>query len=151
MSGYARHRGVTQGHISKLISEGKIRPPALVQGKKIIPELADAMLEQSADPAHQMQADTGRPSEGRMASFAEARIQKLRVDGERAALELAARRGELIARKTVVATLGPATKRLRDRLIRVARDHVEDVREATACQAAIEEAIREFADELLRE
>lgn len=100
------------------------------------------------DPALQT---TGRakPAAAQATGMAAARHRKMEAEAERAELDLAQRRGELIERSLVAATLGPALRRLRDDLLAVPRDNLTDPAQADKCEAAIGAVLERASLEIL--
>jgi hypothetical protein len=111
----------------------------------------DAYLALRADGLDPALQTTGRaaPAEDDGGLMARERARKMAADAQLAELTLEQRRGDLIPRARVAAVLGPAARRLRDRLCQVARDAVRDDADRAACDAAIHGAIETFSEEMM--
>lgn len=76
------------------------------------------------------------------------RARKMTADAERAELELRHRRGELVDRAIVVATLGPWIRELRDELLGIPREAILDPVLASDCEDRISSALLQFSERL---
>lgn len=144
---YARRIGKSQAYISKLVGQGRIRPPALTPDRRILPALADQQLADGADPAR---TTNGAPAILTSAdgTYARERARLTAAQAERAEIELRARKAELLERNAVAGTVGPFVRELRDAILAAPRDTVLDPVQAADCEAALLAALTEFSGRL---
>ncbi|NKC33489.1 terminase small subunit [Falsiroseomonas selenitidurans] len=144
---FALRIGKSRPYVSKLVAEGRISAASLTADRKIVPRLALADIEAAADPAR-AKASAVPPAAEADGTFAHQRARKTRADADRAELELQARRGELVERATIAATLGPWVRELRDNVLAVPRDTVLDAVQASALEDGINDVFEAFAARL---
>lgn len=142
---FATMIGKSRPYVSKLVAEGRIRAPALTPERLILPDLARQQIAEGADPAR-ARIPSGAETES---TYARERARKTQADADRAQLELAARRGELVERRLVAETLEPLLRRLRDDVMTVPRDHVLDPVQAQQCEDALAAALERASLEIL--
>uniref|UniRef100_UPI003F6E71DB hypothetical protein n=1 Tax=Elioraea sp. TaxID=2185103 RepID=UPI003F6E71DB len=130
----ARYWDVTKARVSQYIARGM---PVLPDGRV---DLAEAEMWRAEN------VDTSRGTDVDGAAAERARL--LRAQAERAELDLAARRGELVERSLIAATLVPRIRELRDTLLGIPRDTVRDDGDAAVCEGAIAAALDQFANRL---
>lgn len=133
---FARLIGKSRPYISKLVKEGRIRPPALTPERKILPDLARQQIAEGADPARGRHGTPVIPVEAD-GTFASMRARKMAAEAEQAELDLKQRLGELVERSVIVEAIAPPLRKLRDDALAVPRDEIAD----PALAARIEEAL----------
>lgn len=137
-------------YVSKLVAEGRIRPPALTADRKIIPDLAERQIAESSDPLRspaRLRGEDDTPTVAAMkARRAAADAERAEIETRRAAAEERVRLGELIERQAVTATLSPLLRELRDHTLAVPREHVLDPAQAAACEEAIRAVFLRVSD-----
>jgi hypothetical protein len=138
--------GKSRPYVSKLVAQGRIRPPALTDKKKIIPGLAQQQIAEMADPAR---GKGGAAPVDASGSYASNKARLAAAQAERAELDLLERRGELIQRAMVGDVIGGALRKLRDDLVAVPRDIVLDPGQAAQCEEAITAALERASVEIL--
>lgn len=137
---YARRIGTSRPYVSKLVGDGVIHGPALVPGKArgsrlIIPSIADQQrADASPHDGRSASADIPAAFSSTLAREREGLIAAQRL---RAEMDNAQRRGELIERSTIAATLLPAGRRLVEL-------HKQALRDAIARRLAPHEAEAEM-------
>lgn len=141
---YAERIGKSRPYVSKLVAEGRITARALTADRKIIPSMADADRAAMADPARATKAlpltDDG--------TYARQKARKAAADAETAEIQLRQLKGELISRTSVVQTIGPWIRQLRDDILGVPRDVVLDPVNAADCEAELASVLTAFATKL---
>jgi hypothetical protein len=136
---YADRIGTSRPYVSKLVGNNIIHGPALVPGKArgsrlIVPSIAD---QQRTDASpHDGRATDSLPAAS-SSTLAREREGLIAAQRLRAEMDNAQRRGELIERTTIAATLLPAGRRLVDR-------HKQALRDAIARRLSINEAEAEM-------
>jgi hypothetical protein len=138
--------GKSRPYVSKLVAQGRIRPPALTPDRKIIPDLAQAQIAEMADPAR---GKGGAASVEIGGSYASNKARLAAAQAERAEIELQERRGELVERAAVADTLAPLLRKLRDDILTVPRDVLADIDQADQCEAALAAVLDRTATEIL--
>lgn len=121
-SAYAALRGCTPAYVSKLISQRKLRPPALTEFGQVDVALANAML---GAPAPQIQPGASAPpppDDPKDAAYAEARRRREVANAEKAEVELAELNGRLVDRAAVEREIAEQISRLRDAMLMVPRE-----------------------------
>lgn len=145
--------GKSRPYISKLVGEGRIRPPALTADRKIIPDLAQRQIAESSDPLRPSAAARGDGDTPTVAAMkarrAAADAERAEIETRRAAAEERIRHGELLERAIVTATLGPLLRELRDQSLAVPREHVLDPAQAAACEEALRVVFLRASDRIL--
>lgn len=132
----ARYWNMTKARVSQYVGQGMpVRPDGRV-------DLAEAEAWRAEN------VDTSRGADADGAGARAERSRLLRAQAERAELDLAARRGELVEKAAISATLGPLIRELRDTIIGIPRDVVRDESDARACEEAIVAALQGFSDQL---
>jgi hypothetical protein len=133
---YAQHRGCSAAYISKLIRRGALAAPALLSDGRVNVVLADQML--GSPGANEDREDSSAAAAGLTGeSLTDQRRRKVAAEAELAELELARKRGELVPRALVAEVLGPLLRKLRDDLIGIPREVLDDGHQAERCEAAI--------------
>lgn len=143
---FAKEIGKSRPYVSKLVANGRIRPPALTPERKIIPELARQQIAEGADPARGASGAAAAEGDG---TYAKHRARKTAAEAERAEIDLAVRRGELIERNQVADAISPLLRKLRDDLVGLPRDIVLDPDQASRCEDAIAAVLERTASEIL--
>jgi transcriptional regulator with XRE-family HTH domain len=146
-SDLAARLGVHKSRVSQYIRDGL---PVLPDGR-VDAEAAEAWLAARLDPARQAAARGPGVAEGGGGRLLEARRRKVSAEAERAEMELRLRRGELVERQVIAATLAPWIRELRDAILAAPRDTVLDPVQAAECEAAVEAALAAFAARLAGE
>lgn len=141
-SAYARKIGKSQAYISKQVARGVICPPALTPHRMIIPSLAD---EQMASATVLPKIADIQASEGGTLVQAQLRLTNERADA--AELENRVRRGELIERDTLAATLPTIVRRYHEHLAALVRDTITDDVERAVLADAMHDATVKFINE----
>lgn len=143
--------GKSRPYVSKLVAEGRIRPPALTAERKIIAHLAEQQIAETADP---MRGASVRVVDS--ASVAGSKARRAAADAERAEIEVRrarteeqVRRGELLERAAVAAAIGPLLRDLRDQVLSTPREHVLDPAQAAACEEAMRGQFQRLSDRIL--
>lgn len=149
MQAYADRIGKSRPYVSKLVAQGRIRPPALTDDRKIRPRAADQQIAEGADPRKGPGgAPALLPAAGPDGTYARERARLTAAQAERAEIDLKARKGELLERNVVAGTLGPWIRELRDAILAAPRDTVIDPVQAADCEAALTTALAEFSARL---
>lgn len=143
---FARVIGKSRPYVSKLVAQGRIRPPALTPERKILPAQAQEQIAEGADPARSG-GSTSRDDGD--ATYAANRARKTLADAAKAELDLAERRGQLVERSAISATLAPLFRRLRDELVMVPQQVISDAEVASRCEEALSTALEKFSSEIL--
>lgn len=146
---YADRIGTSRPYVSKLVKDGKIHGPALVAGKAansrlIIPSIADEQRA-AASPADGRTRDIPLTGSSSLAREREGLIAAQRL---RAEMDNAHRRGELIERSAIAATLLPAGRRLVDRHKQALRDAIARRLPPHEAEAAMDAATHAFIAEI---
>jgi hypothetical protein len=141
---FAARLGKSRPYVSKLVATGIITSEALTQDRLIVPSMALRDIDAARDPARRAAPPSAHHDLGE-ATYARQRARKTAAEAERAEIELRARKGELIEREAIAATLAPAIRELRDSLRAAPRDTVLDPVQAADCEAAIDAVLTEFA------
>jgi hypothetical protein len=146
---YADHIKTSRPYVSKLVKDGIIHGPALVPGKAlgsrlIVPSIADAQRA-GASPADGRSRDIPAASSSSLAREREGLIAAQR---QRTEMDNATRRGELIERTTIAATLLPAGRRLTDRHKQALRDAIHRRLPLHEAEAAMDAATHAFIAEI---
>lgn len=144
---FAVRIGKSRPYVSKLKAEGRIGARCFTPDGKIIPRLALEDMAAHADPARTTRG-TAAVAEASDATYARQRARKTAAEAERAELELKARKGELIERVAIAATLRPWVRELRDAIMAAPRDTVMDPVQAADCEAALTTCLAEFLERL---
>jgi hypothetical protein len=139
----AAHVGVHKSTVSRQVAAAGLRG---ADGKVDV-DAYQALREGGLDPALQTAGaaaaapdDVGVPAQ---------RARKMAADAEMAELELARMRGELVPRALVAEVLGPLLTKLRDDLVGIPGDVLDDPGLAAKCSAAIAEKLRRVSDDVL--
>lgn len=146
---YAKRIATSRPYVSKLVGEGKIHGAALVPGKAkgsrlIVPSIADEQRN-AASPADGRTRDIPASSSSTLAREREGLVAAQRL---RAEMDNATRRGELIERTTIAATLLPAGRRLVDRHKQALRDAIARRLPVHEAEAAMDAATLAFIAEI---
>jgi hypothetical protein len=147
---YAERIGTSRPYVSKLVGAGKIHGPALVPGKAansrlIVPSIADEQRA-AASPLDGRSADAlPLASSSTLAREREGLIAAQRL---RAEMDNAQRRGELIERSAIAATLLPAGRRLVDRHKQALRDAIARRLPPHEAEAEMDKATVAFIQEI---
>lgn len=106
---------------------------------------------QTSGPGAAAAAEAPAPAPARAEgpSFRAERARKEAAQAALAEIELARKRGALIERAAVAATLGPLLRRLRDDLVAVPREYVLDPAQAAQCENAIVGLLERVSTEIL--
>jgi hypothetical protein len=142
---FAARIGKSRPYVSKLKANGVITARALTPDGKLIPRLA---LEDIEANTLRGTRHAAAPAEASDATYARQRARKTAAEAERAEIELRARKGELVERATIAATLGPWIRELRDSIQAAPRDTVLDPVQAADCEAALAAALTHFSGRL---
>ena len=145
---FAEILGKSRPYVSKLVQLGIIRPPALTAERKIIVDLARQQIAESADPDRSPGHQTAHARGG---TYATERARLVALQAERAALELAVRKGEVVERRLVAEAIGPELRKLRDTLINLPLDVLPDAEQAAAMAEAIEAALERASVEIMKD
>jgi hypothetical protein len=146
---YADHIKTSRPYVSKLVKDGIIHGPALVPGKAlgsrlIVPSIADGQRA-GASPADGRSRDIPAASSSSLAREREGLIAAQR---QRTEMDNATRRGELIERATIAATLLPAARRLVDMHKKVLRDAIYRRLTIREAEAEMDAATHTFVAEI---
>lgn len=149
-SAYARHRGISQGYVSKLISRGVLLP--LEDGRLDVAE-SDRRLHEHVSPRMRPPAATNAPSVTPAKvglSLAAEQARKVRIDADRAALRLARERGQFVAVEDVGRAIQKAFHICRNRFLRMPSKLAPQLagQTATACASIMEGEVYEVLLEL---
>lgn len=147
---YAERIGTSRPYVSALVKAGKIHGEALVAGRKansrlIVPAIADAQRAAASPADGRSRLDTAATASSTLAREREGLIAAQRL---RAEMDNAARRGELIERSVIAATLLPAGRRLVDRHKQALRDAIARRLALHEAEAAMDRATTEFIVEI---
>jgi len=114
-AGYATHRGCSESYIHRLVREGKLAAPAVLDNGLVNIVLADRMLGAQPD-GH---VATAAPMPIPAADQPNGRERRVAAQAELAELELQRRRGELMPRDIVLRCVDAAASRARARLLEI--------------------------------
>lgn len=142
---FAVRIGKSRPYVSKLKADGRIGARCFDAEGRIIPRLALEDMAANADPARSRSAASADAAD---ATYARHRADKTAADAALAQLTLQERRGELVPRVAIAATLGPWIRELRDSIQAAPRDTVLDPVQAAECEAAIVAALEQFTGRL---
>lgn len=148
---YAERIGTSRPYVSKLVAAGKIHGPALVPGKAagsrlIVPSIADEQRAAASPFDGRSSADSlPAASSSTLAREREGLVAAQRL---RAEMDNAQRRGELIERSAIAATLLPAGRRLVDLHKQALRDAIARRLPPHEAEAAMDEATLAFIREI---
>lgn len=163
---FADRIDVSRPYISQRVADGTIRGAALVdfgQRRQIVPAIALRQLADAADPA---KGGRGRPASsyaaaGHLAddqtgaelaadaSLHAERTGKMRADRQRAELDLALRRGELIERTTIASVILPSGRMLTDMHKQALREAITRRLSLTEAEALMDAATERFNADIL--
>lgn len=157
ISEIAREVGVHKSTVSR-----QVRAAGLVgDDDKVDLDAYRTHRAQALDPAHQTtgpasQQQAARPanSDAEPSGLSVQRQRKLAAEAERAELDLAERRGELVLRAQAESTALDLAQRLRERVLSVPREVAQDcarLADETAIEARIASALRSALDGLAAE
>ena len=156
---YARRVNLSQPRISQLIASGKIPPSALVRGNGgrvlIDPDLADAALLGSLDPAQRVNAKVSPGGAGGPATkppapqqaaalpvtFEQARTRREIVRGEVERLKLEELRGKLASRADVETAAFERARAVRDAMLAIP-DRISPLLAAESDEHSVNELLR---------
>lgn len=152
-SGYAAYRGCSPAYVSKLIREGRLAAPALLDNGRINIALADQLIgPPGGTTAGEAPILASPPSAARHAAapaatarLTEARAEAAATQQQLAQLRLQRERGELIPAAGVAAETEDAFRQVRDLLLQGWHDIAEDcarLADATAIEATILRALK---------
>lgn len=147
---YAERIGTSRPYVSKLVAQGIIHGPALIPGKArgsrlILPAIADEQRAAASPADGRARSDLPAASSSTLAREREGLIAAQRL---RAEMDNAHRRGELIERGTIAATLLPAGRRLVDRHKQALRDAIARRLSPHEAEAAMDAATHAFIAEI---
>lgn len=149
---FAERIGKSRPYISKLVAEGRIRPPALTAERKIIAHLAEQQIAETADPTRSAAgarfADSATVA-GSKARRAAADAERAEIEVRRARTEEKVRAGELLERGAVAAVLSPLLRELRDQVLAAPREYVLDPAQAAATEEALRAVFQRTSDRIL--
>jgi len=148
---YAERIGTSRPYVSALVKAGKIHGEALVAGRKansrlIVPAIADAQRAAASPGDGRSRPDTAAASSS--STLAREREGLIAAQRLRAEMDNAHRRGELIERSVIAATLLPAGRRLVDRHKQALRDAIARRLALHEAEAAMDRATTEFIVEI---
>lgn len=150
---YAERIGTSRPYVSALVKAGKIHGDALVAGRKansrlIVPAIADAQRAAASPADGRSRLDTAATASSSSSTLAREREGLIAAQRLRAEMDNAARRGELIERSVIAATLLPAGRRLVDRHKQALRDAIARRLALHEAEAAMDRATTEFIAEI---
>lgn len=143
---YAARIGTSRPYVSGLKAKGILHGPAFTPDGKIIPRIADQQRADYATTAAREPATARPPAEG---TYARERALLTAAQRERADMENAVRRGELIPRSAAAAVIPAAARRYRDTLAQRVRDRITSDIERAALLDDIAAATEQFITEAL--
>jgi hypothetical protein len=147
---YATRIGTSRPYVSKLVASGIIHGPALTPGRiagsrLILPAIADQQRAAASPADGRARPDLPASPSSTLAAERQGLIAAQR---ERTEMENATRRGELIDRTVIAATLLPAGRRLTERHKQALRDAIHRRLPLHQAEAAMDQATHEFIAEI---
>ena len=147
---YGRSRGFSKQYVGKLVAKGII---ALDDDGMLDPLDSDRAREIAADPARRLDDGDGEPGDGR--SYQDAKTAEIELRIRREQLNFAREAGQLVDVGDVEAAYRTASRKVRDRMLRIAHEiggRVAATTDEKECRAivaaAITSALNDLADDL---